>query len=61
VLLYCYHYDPRTGKYGAVVSNILKLAALGTMLILGTFMFVMFRVDRHSGQRAAHDELRRVR
>ena len=48
VLLYCYHYDPRTGKYGAVVSNILKLAALGTMLILGTFMFVMFRADRHS-------------
>ena len=46
VLLYCYHYDPRTGKYGAVVSNILKLAALATMLILGTFMFVMFRADR---------------
>ena len=38
VLLYCYHYDPRTGKYGAVISNILKLAALVTMLILGTFM-----------------------
>jgi cytochrome c oxidase subunit II len=29
VLLYCYHYDPRTGKYGAVISNILKLAGLG--------------------------------
>ena len=25
VLLYCYHYDPATGKYGAVVSNMLKL------------------------------------
>jgi protein SCO1/2 len=57
VLLYCYHYDPRTGKYGAVVSNILKLAALGTMLILGTFMFVMFRADRS----AAHGELGRVK
>jgi protein SCO1 len=49
VLLYCYHYDPRTGKYGAVISNILKLAGLSTMLILGTFMFVMFRADRRSG------------
>ncbi|MGA9416829.1 MAG: SCO family protein, partial [Terriglobales bacterium] len=64
VLLYCYHYDPRTGKYGAVISNILKLAGLATMLILGTFMFVMFRVDRHlnkgSGPGAAHGDLRRV-
>jgi protein SCO1 len=63
VLLYCYHYDPRTGKYGAVVSNILKLAGLATMLILGTFMFVMFRVDRRTddGAAAARGELRRVR
>lgn len=56
VLLYCYHYDPRTGKYGAIVSNVLKLGALATMLILGTFMFVMFRADRRAGLR----ELRRV-
>jgi len=60
VLLYCYHYDPRTGKYGAVVSNILKLAALATMLILGTFVFVMFRADRRSDPGAAHDKLGRV-
>lgn len=56
VLLYCFHYDPRTGKYGAVVSNILKLAALATMLILGTFMLVMFRADRS----AVHGKLGRV-
>jgi protein SCO1/2 len=61
VLLYCYHYDPRTGKYGAVVSNILKLTALATMLILGTFMFVMFRADRRSDQRTAHGEPGRVK
>jgi protein SCO1/2 len=52
VLLYCYHYDPRTGKYGAVVSNMLKLGALATMLMLGTFMFVMFRADRRFGHGA---------
>lgn len=52
VLLYCYHYDPRTGKYGAIVSNVLKLGGLATMLILGTFMFVMFRADRSAAHRA---------
>ena len=46
VLLYCYHYDPRIGKYGAVISNILKMAGVATMLILGTFMFIMFRADK---------------
>jgi protein SCO1 len=60
VLLYCYHYDPRTGKYGAVISNILKLAALGTVLVLGTFMFFMFRADRHSDERAGPGDLRPV-
>jgi len=44
VLLYCYHYDPDTGKYGAIVSRILKLAAGATIFILGTFLIVMFRL-----------------
>jgi protein SCO1 len=62
VLLYCYHYDPRTGKYGAVISNILKLGGLMTMLILGAFMFVMFRTDHRQGQLSSrsHGDLRRV-
>jgi protein SCO1/2 len=62
VLLYCYHYDPRTGKYGAVISNMLKLGGLMTMLILGTFMFVMFRTDHRQGQLSSrsHGDLRRV-
>jgi protein SCO1 len=45
VLLYCYHYDPDTGKYGAIVSRVLQLAAGATVLILGTFLVVMFRMD----------------
>ncbi len=64
VLLYCYHYDPRTGKYGAVISNILKLAGLVTVLILGTFLLVMFRAEKHSDRHAEvggpHGGLRRV-
>ncbi len=45
VLLYCYHYDPKTGRYGAVVTNIMRLAGAATMLILGGFLIVMFRRD----------------
>jgi len=46
VLLYCYHYDPATGKYGAVIANILRLAGAATILILGGFLFIMFRLER---------------
>jgi protein SCO1 len=60
VLLYCYHYDPRTGKYGAVISNILKLSGLATVLFLGAFVFIMFRADRRAAQ-AFPGELGRVR
>src|ERR1700693_5720774 len=35
ILLYCYHYDPTTGKYGLVVANVLRAAALVTFLVLG--------------------------
>lgn len=68
VLLYCYHYDPRTGKYGAVISNILKLTGLLTVLIMGAFLLVMFRADRRfdlgshagSGPGQARGDWRRV-
>ena len=43
VLLFCYHYDPRTGKYGATVYNIVRLAGAATVLILGSFLVIMFR------------------
>lgn len=45
ILLYCYHYDPAKGKYGAVVFNILRISALATLLALGGFMVIMFRRD----------------
>jgi protein SCO1/2 len=45
VLLYCFHYDPTTGKYALVVMNVLRLSALITLGALVTFMVVMFRRD----------------
>ncbi len=45
ILLYCYHYDPRTGKYGAVVTNMIRLGGAATVVILGGFLIIMFRRD----------------
>jgi protein SCO1 len=53
VLLYCYHYDPQTGKYGAMVSNILRLAAGVTILLLGGLILVLWRLDRAATLKAA--------
>jgi protein SCO1/2 len=45
VLLYCYHYNPESGKYGAMVGNILRVAAAATILLLGGLLFILWRLD----------------
>jgi protein SCO1/2 len=42
LLLYCYHYDPATGKYGAAIMNAVR--AGGVLTVLGIVaMFVFLR------------------
>ncbi len=53
LLLYCFHYDPGTGKYSAVAMNIVRVAGVVTVLVLGTFMTVMFLRDRAKPQGCA--------
>ena len=43
LLLYCFHYDPSTGKYGFAVLNVIRLAAVATLLGLGGMLFVFWR------------------
>jgi len=50
VLLYCFHYDPTTGRYALVVMNVLRLGGLLTLGILSTFMIVMFRRDSRASR-----------
>lgn len=45
-LLYCFHYDPMTGRYGFVVMRLLRVAGAATVLVLATFVFVMLRRER---------------
>ena len=43
LLLLCYHYDPVTGQYSVLITNIVRLAGLATVLLLGGGVFMMFR------------------
>ena len=47
LLLFCYHYDPVTGKYGLMITRVIRLAGITTVLLLGSFIFVMLRRDRN--------------
>jgi protein SCO1/2 len=53
VLLYCYHYDPNTGKYGAIITRVLQLSGLATILVLGIFMTALIRLGSGHKQQAA--------
>jgi protein SCO1/2 len=46
-ILYCYQYDPMTGKYGLIVMNVVRAGGLLTVLALGLFMLIMFRRERN--------------
>lgn len=44
LLLYCYHYDPATGKYGAAIMKVMRVAGVITLLgILAMFFFLKAR------------------
>lgn len=44
--LYCFHYDPATGKYGLAILKVLRLMAIATVLGLGGMVFVFWRRGR---------------
>jgi protein SCO1 len=44
LMLYCYHYDPATGKYGAVVMNIVKVAGVITIVLIAGLLLLLIRV-----------------
>jgi len=49
ILTYCYHYDPLTNTHDLIVSRVVEMGAIFTILILGSFMLVMFRKDFRKG------------
>jgi protein SCO1/2 len=48
LLLFCYHYDPVTGKYGLIITRSIRLAGILTVLMLAGFIVAMLRRERSS-------------
>lgn len=46
LLLLCYHYDPVVGQYSLTIMNIIRMAGVMTVVVLGTSVFVLLRRDR---------------
>jgi protein SCO1/2 len=46
VALYCYTYDPMTGRYGMAVMRLVRLAGALTVLALAGFVLLMLRRER---------------
>jgi len=53
VLLYCYHYDPHSGKYSMVVMNVLRLGGALTVALIVGFIVTMWSRDRRKPKIAA--------
>jgi protein SCO1 len=45
LLLFCYHYDPSSGKYGASVLGIVRAGGIATVLAFAIFLTVSLRRD----------------
>ncbi len=48
VLLFCFHYDPTTGKYGLIIANVMRVAASASVLALGGLIFFFLRKERQA-------------
>ncbi|MBP1605268.1 MAG: hypothetical protein H6Q08_642 [Acidobacteria bacterium] len=53
LLLYCYHYDPTTGKYGVATMTAVRIGGAATIFGLVAFWAVMWRRDHRAPEAAA--------
>jgi protein SCO1/2 len=47
ILLYCYHYDPATGRYGLLISRVIQAAGALTVLSLALVIAILFRRENY--------------
>lgn len=45
--LYCFHYDPASGKYGLAILSVLRLLGIATLLGIGGMLFVFWRYNKN--------------
>ena len=46
LMLYCYHYDPATGKYGLAILSVMRIMAVATLAAMGLMGFVFWRRNK---------------
>jgi protein SCO1 len=59
IVLYCYHYDLRTGRYGAIVFRVMQFAGGFTLLTLGLLVTVLIWSDPSRRRRTHPGSYRR--
>jgi protein SCO1/2 len=60
ILLFCYHYDPATGKYSAAVLNLLHVSAAATLLLLVVILGRLWRRNLRQDRAFLEEEVRRA-
>lgn len=53
LLLFCYQYDPVGKKYALYATNVMRLGAAFTVLILGAFLGFFWRAERQKSSQGA--------
>ncbi len=53
VLLFCFHYDNKSGRYALAAMNLMRLAGLFTVVVLGVMLGIRWRRDAHRKQTLA--------
>lgn len=46
VMLYCYRYDPNSGRYTAAAMNLVRAAGAVTVIVLGSLLLLAWRRER---------------
>jgi len=52
ILLFCFHYDPASGRYSFVILNAVRIAGVATVVGVGSLMVVLFRREKRGAGRA---------
>jgi len=47
LLLYCYHYDPASGKYGLAILRVLRGASILMLAAIGAMLFIFWRRNKN--------------
>lgn len=55
LLLFCFHYDPRAGRYVWFALNLMRLGGLLTVALMALYLRRMFRAERLRSAAAAHE------